>query len=122
MHRFGGEPVGAFRNKQVKPAPWAVAHALFYDQTHDNPAAAEKRTLYDYLPTAGMVSMAYCASASSRGYDEFVPFHVSDCNFFFPPVFCAHACFLTLPFPCRSTWSRRSGSTANGPKWRVGSP
>lgn len=77
VHRFGGDPVGAFQSKAVRPAPWAVAHALFYDQTHDNPAAAEKRTIYDYLPTAGMVSMAYCAAASTRGYDEFIPFYVS---------------------------------------------
>ncbi|CAD5217959.1 unnamed protein product [Bursaphelenchus xylophilus] len=76
VHRFGGDPVGAFRTKTVKPAPFSVAHALFYDQTHDNPAAAEKRTIYDYLPTAAMISMAYCAAASTRGYDEFIPFHI----------------------------------------------
>ncbi|KAI6179311.1 Glycogen debrancher [Aphelenchoides besseyi] len=76
VHRFGGDPVGAFRSKTVRPAPFSVAHALFYDQTHDNPSPAQKRTIYDYVPTAAMVSASYCAAASSRGYDELIPFHI----------------------------------------------
>ncbi|KAI6226176.1 Glycogen debrancher [Aphelenchoides fujianensis] len=58
VHRFGGDPVGAFRGKSTRPAPFS------------------KRTTYDYVPTAAMISAAFCAAASSRGYDEFIPFHV----------------------------------------------
>ncbi|KAH7710427.1 glycogen debranching enzyme [Aphelenchoides avenae] len=76
VYRYGGDPVGAFRFKSVRPATGAVAHALFYDQTHDNPTPFKKRTAYDYVPTAAMTAMAYCSSGSTRGYDEFVPFHI----------------------------------------------
>jgi glycogen debranching enzyme len=36
----------------------------------------QKRTAYDFLPTAGMCSISYCASGTVRGYDEFVPHNI----------------------------------------------
>uniref|UniRef100_A0A914BV47 Glycogen debranching enzyme n=1 Tax=Acrobeloides nanus TaxID=290746 RepID=A0A914BV47_9BILA len=76
VYRYGGDPVGAFRSKTVRPAPPAVAHAVFYDQTHDNQPPVKTRTAYDYVPTAAMTTISYCSSGSTRGYDEFVPFLV----------------------------------------------
>ncbi|XP_047985833.1 glycogen debranching enzyme [Leguminivora glycinivorella] len=76
LHRFGGRAVGAFRRAAVDVARPGLAPALLLDLTHDNPSPLEKRSVHDVLPTAALVSMAFCAAGSTRGLDELVPHHV----------------------------------------------
>ncbi|TGZ58141.1 hypothetical protein CRM22_009755 [Opisthorchis felineus] len=78
IFRYGvTRPAGAFfsqtANQQLYPS---VAHALLYDQTHDNPSVAEKHCVYDFLPIAALCSIACCAIGSTRGYDELVPHNI----------------------------------------------
>uniref|UniRef100_A0A0K0E803 Glycogen debranching enzyme n=1 Tax=Strongyloides stercoralis TaxID=6248 RepID=A0A0K0E803_STRER len=76
VYRYGGKQMASFMGQECK-ALNSVAHALLYDQTHDNPSPVAKfGSMYCYLPTASLVSTTACAIGSTRGFDEFVTFTI----------------------------------------------
>uniref|UniRef100_A0A183AAW8 Glycogen debranching enzyme n=1 Tax=Echinostoma caproni TaxID=27848 RepID=A0A183AAW8_9TREM len=78
LYRYGvTRPAGAFFDQLGKHRLYpSVAHALLYDQTHDNQSVAERHCAFDFLPLSALGSLACCAIGSTRGHDELVPHNI----------------------------------------------
>lgn len=79
IHRYGvNRPAGAFFDRPLSTKLYpSVAHAIIYDQTHDNQSVMDLQSLFNYLPLSAISSFACSAIGSTRGYDELVPHHIN---------------------------------------------
>lgn len=77
IHRFGGgDPVGSFEKITQIAQNSFLSRTIIFDMTHDNESPMQKRSVFDYLPSAALVAMSCSAIGSARGYDELVPHHI----------------------------------------------
>lgn len=77
IYRYGGQSVGSFYHPPTRPIVSGIAHAIFYDITHDNMCPITTHSIYDILPRMFLTNMACCSTGTSRGYDELVPHHIN---------------------------------------------
>ncbi|KAG5520081.1 hypothetical protein PMAC_001157 [Pneumocystis sp. 'macacae'] len=93
IYKYGGKPIGSLDSisskyhyltsiknckfSNVVSVQNSQIHTLFMDCTHDNQMPAQKRTAYDTLPNAALVSMCNCSIGSVMGYDEIVPHYIN---------------------------------------------
>lgn len=61
QHRFGGDPVGSLMHPIQRPLKESVAHAVFFDVTHDNKSLIGAHTVYDALSRSALILMCGCA-------------------------------------------------------------
>ena len=54
----------------ITPLQGSRPHAFIMDCTHDNESPLSKRTAEDALPTGSLVTFAYAAIGSNRGFDD----------------------------------------------------
>ncbi|KZT59916.1 glycoside hydrolase family 133 protein [Calocera cornea HHB12733] len=64
---------GAPRPCLITPLHGSAPHALLYDVTHDNETPLHKRSAEDALSTGGLVTFAWCATGSNKGFDDLYP-------------------------------------------------
>lgn len=62
VYRYSGNAIGTFYSKIVRPVIPGVAHALFYDQTHDNPPPYEVNKFVFYFLKC-MINIFFCRNA-----------------------------------------------------------
>lgn len=61
---------GKTRPCSLIPLTGSKPHAFLMDCTHDNPSPASKRTAEDALPTGALVTFAWSAIGSNKGFDD----------------------------------------------------
>lgn len=64
---------GATRPAAIIPLRGSMPHALMYDVTHDNESPLHKRSAEDALSTGALVTFAWCATGSNKGFDDLYP-------------------------------------------------
>ena len=64
---------GPSRPGIITPLQGSSPHALLYDLTHDNESPLNKRSAEDALSTGALVTFAYSATGSVKGFDDLYP-------------------------------------------------